>query len=66
MARAERPFETVEFDQLLSVEQTRFKLQAATQATKPAPPVKEKEKEKAPNDTPRVPKADWLPRESNI
>ena len=61
-ARAEKSTEAVEFAQLLSVEQTRFKLQAVAQATKPAPPAKEKEKEK-PKDTPRAPKADWLPKE---
>ena len=52
------------FVQLLSAEQTRFKLQAVAQAAKTAPPadVQEKEKEKAPNDTPRVPKSDWMPK----
>ena len=42
MARAEKSSESVDFAQLLSVEQTRFNLQAVTQAAKPSQPVKER------------------------
>ena len=62
-ARAEKSSETVDFAQLLSMEQTRFKLQAVSQASKPGQPVKEKDVKDKPKGKPSVPKADWLPKE---
>ena len=44
MARAEKSSESVDFPQLLPVEQTRFKLKAVSQAAKPSQPVKERER----------------------
>ena len=61
-ARAEKSTEIVDFAQLLSVEQTRFKLQAVAQAAKPIQPGKDKEPKDQPKGKPSVPKADWLPR----
>ena len=65
-ARAERSAETLDFAQLISVEQTRFKLQAVAQAAKTAPPADKKEKEKVQKDTPVAPKADWLPKKEYL
>ena len=62
-ARAEKSAEAVDFAQLLSVEQTRFKLQAVAQAAKPTPPVKDPGAKEKGKGKPSVPKADWLPKE---
>ena len=62
-ARSGKSAETVDFAQLLSVEQTRFKLQAVSQAAKPIQPVKEKGVKDKPKGKPSAPKADWLPKE---
>ena len=64
-ALAGRATAAVDFAELLSVEQTRFKLQAVSQAAKGATPVDLK-KEKPPKDTPVAPKADWIPKKEYL
>ena len=64
-ARAERSEDVVDFDELLSVGQPRFNLQAVAQAAKAAPSVDPK-KDKLPNDTPSVPKTGWLPKKEYL
>ena len=61
-ARAGKSTEVADFAQMLSVEQTRFKLQAVAQASNPIQPGKEKEQKDPLKGKPSVPKADWLPR----
>ena len=64
-SRAERPTDAVGFAELLSAEQSRFKLQAGPQAAKNATPVDLK-KEKLLKDTPVVPKPGWLPKKEYL
>ena len=62
-ARAEKSSETVDFAQLLSVEQTRFRMQVVSQDAKPIQPAKEVDLKDKPKGKPSAPKADWLPKE---
>ena len=70
-ARVERSAETVDFAELLSVEQPRFKLQAIAQAVKPAP-VNEVQKDKAKlkkeqeNEGPSNKPPGWLPKKEYL
>ena len=64
-ARAERSTDVVDFAELLSADQPRFKLQAVLQAAKAAPVV-DLEKDKIPRDTSVVPKIGWLPKKEYL
>ena len=54
-ARSEKSSETVDYAQLLSVEQTRFKLQAASHAPNPNQPAKVNDVKDKPKGEPSVP-----------
>ena len=65
-ARQERPAAQVDFADLLSTEQTRFKIQAVAQASKPAPlggpPVLKKEKVLKEKQVPKDKPPGWIPK----
>ena len=69
-SRVERSAAVIDFSELLSVEQTRFKLQAVAQATKKDPPVEkggkgDKKKEKGLGPSTGKPQG-WLPKQEYL